>query len=358
MSMKSDEFIFREAQPQDGEGIAELLSLADFGGEIQLLYTRGKDPITSFRRDGEEVLVLCCRHTASERLAGFGVAAINTLWVDGQKQKVAYLSGLRVHPDFRRKTMLLSKAYEFMMNWLREKEVAFTVTSILKDNVAVQRMLEKKRKSMPWYHFLKAYRVYVLPKKKFILPKAYSFKKGVDIDEKKWREFYEREARRYSFYPFWDEIEAEQLRLLLDSEDNIVAACQYKKREDKKHFLHAYEGKAKLLSYLGKLPQRWGYPSMPRAGSFLDYEYLSYPLAASGQEEALLSLYRQMTMERENLHYLLVGCIEGSGMDSFLGKYYPLHYDSRLYLVDPWKDGRVEEWVQKESALFYEISVL
>ena len=125
------------ATEKDGEEIARLLEETEFKGGISIAYCRRPNAVLSLARDGEKSTFVISRNTEG-KIVGVGGCTIN--------DNVAYLTGLRAVAPGN-----IPKAYQLMREFCAKNGAKLTYTTILEDNVAVQKMLEKKRANMPHY---------------------------------------------------------------------------------------------------------------------------------------------------------------------------------------------------------------
>lgn len=130
-------YTYELADEKDGEEIAALLEDTEFKGGISIAYCRRPNAVTSLSRDGDKSAWVVAKNSGG-KIVGAGGCVI--------KDKTAYLTGMRaVSPGN------IPKAYHILRGFCAENGVNLTYTTILEDNVAVQKMLEKKRQSMPYY---------------------------------------------------------------------------------------------------------------------------------------------------------------------------------------------------------------
>jgi len=130
-------FTYEYATEKDGEEIATLLEDTEFKGGISIAYCRRPNAVTSLARDGEKSTWVVVRNTEG-KIIGVGGCVI--------QGTTAYLTGLRaVSPGN------IPKAYQLIHDFCVASGVTLTYTTILADNIAVQKMLEKKRPIMPHY---------------------------------------------------------------------------------------------------------------------------------------------------------------------------------------------------------------
>ncbi len=358
MNIRNDEFEFYPATQSDNAEIDKLLRNPDFEGDLQLLYTRGTDPVASFENDGDKTLVLCGRHKKSGELAGFGVCNIKKMYIDGKIEDVAYLSGLRVHPDFRRKTLRLLDAYALTMEWISKNNVKYIITTILKDNEIFQKLVSKKRKNFPEYIRVADYRVWIIPSTIPFRKVVTDFNKIQKSEIDTLKAFYEENSRRWNLYPIMDfeKLNYKNFRVI-KREGAIIASVYLEKRPDKVQVLHKYDGKYSYIKYVRHLLPLFGYPVLPKEGQELDYRYISYHLCIKGEEKLLADLVMDVAMEDSSINYAAIGCIMESKIDEILSNKLKMSYDSILYSVVG-DDLAFAEKIRDSSNIYLELSSL
>ena len=128
---------YEYATEKDGAEIAELLEDTEFKGGISIAYCRRPNAVLSLARDGDRSTFVIVRD-ADRKIIGVGGCTINN--------DIAYLTGMRAVS-----LVDIPRAYRLIKEFCVENGVKLTYTTILEDNVAVQKMLEKKRAGMPCY---------------------------------------------------------------------------------------------------------------------------------------------------------------------------------------------------------------
>lgn len=128
---------YEYATEKDGVEIAVLLEDAEFKGGISIAYCRRPNAVLSLARDGDKSTFVIARNIEG-KIIGAGGCTING--------NIAYLTGLRAVSSGD-----IPKAYQMIRVFCTQNNVKLTYTTILEDNVAVQKMLEKKRPNMPHY---------------------------------------------------------------------------------------------------------------------------------------------------------------------------------------------------------------
>ncbi len=201
-------FTFELATPADGRELLEILEDAAFKDNISLLYTRRPDAYQSFMHEGPQVDIIVCRDRERDKIVGFGACALRQLFVNGVPQTVGYLFGLRTRQEYMRKFPLLHKGYAMIPALHQKKRVPFYLSTILEENHYAQRLLEKRRTSMPAYTPYGAYTVYtVFQRKTSRLPNLHpwQFRQAQPQDAQRLLNFISENGRILQFFPLLQE---------------------------------------------------------------------------------------------------------------------------------------------------------
>jgi uncharacterized protein YerC len=129
-------YTYSFATIDEGEEIADLLENTAFSGEISLAYCRRPNAVLSLEKEGDFSAFVIAKENSKIIAAGGCVI----------KNNIAYLTGLRAE-----KTVNIPKCYKMLRDFCAEHNATLTYTTILSDNISVQKMLEKKRPNMPVY---------------------------------------------------------------------------------------------------------------------------------------------------------------------------------------------------------------
>lgn len=155
---------YKYASEEDGEEISALLENIEFKGEISLAYCRRPNAVLSLSKEGDKSIFVIVRD-GNGKIIGTGACII--------KGDIAYLTGLRAV-----KLANIPKCYELLCKFCRSNGVRITYTTILEDNIGVQKMLEKQRPNMPNYIRHSEYTVNIIRKNLHINDKNKLLKKG------------------------------------------------------------------------------------------------------------------------------------------------------------------------------------
>jgi hypothetical protein len=366
----SDEerFHFERARPTDGAELEEILELQHFTGRIGLAYNRRPDALASFLLEGDPVEVIVCRDGTKGRVAGLGVSAVRSLFVNGLPREVGYLCGLRARPEYIRATTVLHRGYARLRE-LEARPPSFFLTSILEENLYARRLLEKKRPFMPVYAPLCAYTVFAMatgslprraaergvrPASASDLTRLVSFL----CDHGKGQQFFPVVAENSLGRPPFTTLRVEDF-LLCEREGRIAAAAAlWDQRSYRQFRVTGYGGLLRLARPLSGLLPLWGLPALPRAGEDVGYLTLCL-MAVSGNDPALFEqLLQGAIAAAHRVPVLVAGVAAGHPLEAVLAARRHISYRSRIYLVFWPEQGAAASAVRRDVPLHIECGLL
>lgn len=336
MSSPNDTFEIGLAQPSDARQLLELYECGDFEGDVCVLYTRRPDPYRSLMNEGEKAVIPVVRDTRNGVIAGMGACIIRKAYINGEIRSTGYLAGLKELPEYRRRVPAISQTYRYLYDQTKN-DVELYYTTILKENTAVQRMLEKKRKSMPEYRRVGEYTVY-------------NFRTGIKTGTRGW--LLEQgtlgdlensglwNPSAYNFSPpdtALYGLSDKDVYILKDSSGNTAAACAlWDQKSWKQYIVTRYSDKYRWLK---KIPLRlFGYPDLPREGIPLNYAAVSLLIIREGDLEAAEQLLRKVAEKAVEYDFLMLGLFENNPLTSAMRRLKSIKYQSILYTVH-WDDS-------------------
>lgn len=315
-----DRFTLRFADCNDNEGIKQVYESGSFPGNLQVQFLRNPRPYESFAADGEQVFMQVIIDNENDTIVAVGGAVVRQEYVSGKIQKCAYMTGLKVKPEYQKKLFLLTEAYQKLQEKLEDCEHVYT--TILDDNTAAIKLLEKKRKSIPPYIYLGHYMTFCFAGGK----KCLDIKVTDKIDTSG--------IPKYSFTPVDHGLSGLGNKNWYYYEENgeILAACFVgDQREYKQYKLCAYGGVLKAVSHL---PTKFlGYPAFPKPGTVINHGVLSY-LYVKDNDKELCKKFIRSVVKATDYDLYIWGCFENHPLLQSFMEMKTVHYGSRLYEVD------------------------
>ena len=344
-SEQHGKYILRLAKSSDNDGIRSIFESGSFAGGMNIRFLRGAQPLSSFEADGDRAHILVAEDTRENRLIAVGGAVVRTEYLSSVPKKCAYLTGLKVHHDYRGRLSFIQHAYGVMGELVAD--CAATYTTILDGNTAVIRMLEKRRKNMPEYRYLGHYTTFCLGRGKRLmqveknqtegfedLMKTHFSRKDLSPCRREYRGFGKKE-----FYS------------VRDNDGRIMACCFIGDQSATKHYkMCSYGGVYKLVSHLPTA--LLGYPRFPKSGEIIRNGVVSY-LYVRDNDPALCRRFLLSAAYESGFPMLLWGGFDSEPLCDAVNKLKTVKYGSRLYEV-LWNgdtSGKIGGSIGMEAAL-------
>ena len=345
MSYRNNEFKIFLATPDESDELLKLFEDMDFSGDISIMFTRRPDAYQSLISEGEKVIIPIVKDITNDLICAMGCCIIRKAFINGQIKNVGYLTSLKIKKEYKSLLYLIKDVYRFLYENTKDY-VDVYYTTILEDNKGAQRLLEKKRKNMPIYHYEGDYTVYCFAKSRYDLSikNKNSDKYKLEIGKMKdVREFYKNNLTKYNFSPI--DINLYQLHdddffILRDEKDDIVAACAlWNQTAYKQYIITKYSG---IFKYINKLPTNWlGYPKFPKENTPINFASVSLFLVKDMDAKIAEYFLRQVAQSDKKYNLLMLGLFETHVLNTIFNKIKHIKYKSRLYRVN-WGDELLE----------------
>ena len=328
MSFQSEQYgryLLRLANPADNDGIRKIFESGSFAGGMNVRFLRGEQPLASFEADGDSAYILVAEDTKEGRLIAVGGAVVRTEFLNGAPAKSAYLTGLKVHHDYRGRLSFISRAYGIMGEMV--SDCAATYTTILDGNAGVIKMLEKRRKNMPEYRYLGHYTTFCLGRGKSLMKVEKNQTDGFVLLMK--QHFLQKDLTPCS--PDYKGFGKKDFYCARDGDGQITACCFIGDQSKTKYYkMCSYGGVYQLVSHLptGLL----GYPSFPKPGELIRSGVISY-LYVRDNDAALCKRFLLSAARESGFPLLLWGGFDGDPLCSAVSRLRTVKYGSRLYEV-------------------------
>lgn len=323
MSFQSKKYTVRFADSADDEGIREVFESGSFAGGLNVQYLRNPKPFESFLADGHDAKIIVATDNADGRIVGVGGAVVRMEFIHGKAEKCAYLTGLKLRPDYQRRFPFIAKAYSL----LREAvEGCKCYTTVLDDNAAAIALFEKKHRNMPEYRYLGHYTTYCF----------HGGKKMIDVEKNNLEGF---DALMETHFKNMDFTPADycckgfgEKNFYCARENGEITACCFVGNQQalKQYKICSYGGMYRILA---KFPTRLlQYPAFPKAGSILNHGVVSY-LYVKDCSPALCRTFLRSVAKETDFSLLIWGGFENNPLCRALDRMRAVRYGSRVYEV-------------------------
>lgn len=330
MNFQNDKYTLRFAVDSDNDGIREIFESGCFDGRLSVQFLRGQRPLESFRLDGDDARILVITDNEKNRLAAVGGAVLRREYVGGTPEMCAYLTGLKIHPDYRHKIIFIAKAYQFFYQQVPDCRLYYT--TILDENRAAISLLEKGHRNMPHYHYLGHYTTYCF----------HGGKRRIAVEKGNTDGF---DGLLRSYFSTRDLTPADpgcagfgENTFYCVRENGKIRACCFvgNQQGHKQYKMSSYGG---ILKFVSHLPTDWfGYPKFPGSGEMINFGVVSY-LYVENEDEKLCSDFLRSVAAEAGFSLLIWGAFDGHPLCPALDGMKTVRYGSRLYSVE-WEGER------------------
>lgn len=361
MNTLSDLFELRLATEADAEEVLRIYECEEFDGKISVLYTRRPNPYLSLLKEGEKVIMPVIYDRETKQICGVGCCVIRVAYIDGAVKRTGYLTGLKILPEYRKRIPYIAQIYQFLYDQTKPF-VDYYYTTILIENVTVQKMLEKKRKNMPAYDLKGIYTVYCFKtgkktvSKPYVLEQSSSVEQGNPIKRGNLVErgnaieqdnliepdktidleaFYKRYGKDWElFSPDFslEPCEGKTVYTLRTQEGEILAACTiWNQQEHKQYIVTRYGGYYKLLQYL---PLNFiGYPKLPKCNKTVNYACLHNLCVKNADVEITDYFIKKIAEHEKSYDFLMLGLFETHPFVPLMERIKHIKYQSKFYEI-------------------------
>ncbi len=365
MKILNDRYVFDFAIKEDNEQILKILEENDFTGKISILYTRRPDAYSSFMAEGKEVLFITCKDIKNHNaIVGFGACSINECFVNGEKQEVGYLFGLRSSKEYLKKINFLHHSYDYLKEILENRNIKYFYTTILEENYAARKLLEKERKYMPKYEYVCDYIVYSVKTKQKVKQNEYDLINCTDKDINDILIFYHKNGKKLNFFPLIDveiikKIGINNFYFLKDKEKKILCCgAVWDQKNYKQHIIKNYSKIFKYVQFFSFLFPLFGYPSLPKIDNILNYYTISYFCVENNDPDLFQLFIKEISKKYSEYSFFITGLSDQNFLNKSFEKIPKINYKSRIYLVNWEKKENIKETLDKNYPIYLECGML
>ena len=288
--MKKIEFKIIQNSDYSDE-IRNILNDEEMESLVQVTYEKVPNLFESLQKDSENTpIIVGGIDVKTGYLVGVGACSIF-------KNNIGYLNSFRIKKEYRNKVNF-GKAYEMLITEAKKLGVKNIVTTILEENKIAQKILTKRRKSMPIYEFYKNIVFFSLK----------NVKKG-DLIVK------DEEILNYGNFEI-----------------------HLKNKTNKKYVVKDYKKIYKFLYKFRKVIAFFGYPEMPEINKISNFLYMDFVLKGKNTDEKknkneFRKAVKFVQNKGYNCDFFMIGSYENSFLEKNLDKMKVFKYKSKMYKV-------------------------
>ena len=288
--MKKIEFKIIQNSDYSDE-IRNILNDEEMESLVQVTYEKVPNLFESLQKDSEKTpIIVAGIDVKTGYFVGVGACSIF-------KNNIGYLNSFRIKKEYRNKVNF-GKAYEMLITEAKKLGVKNIVTTILEENKIAQKILTKRRKSMPIYEFYKNIVFFSLK----------NVKKG-DLIVK------DEEILKYGNFEI-----------------------HLKNKTNKKYVVKDYKKIYKFLYKFRKVIAFFGYPEMPEINKISNFLYTDFVLKGKNADEKknkneFRKAVKFIQNKGYNCDFFMIGSYENSFLEKNLDKMKVFKYKSKMYKV-------------------------
>lgn len=306
----------RLAGASDDPALREILAEDGFGGRIRVCALREPSPLASFQREGHEALIFLLEDLEEGRVVGMGGVVCRDIALDGRRQTLGYLCGLRIRAEARGRFRHLGRVYRELRR-LTADRVDLYLSAILAENPRALRLLTGARAGLPRYHPLGGYLTFFLP----------TGGRGPGPSLKEWSDpsLYEALRSRMDGMRWEPRSCGLEEACWVETEGGLgyLAVPGHKQ-----YRVLSYGGWMRLASWIP--PWLTGYPRLPRAGHLARY---ATGAIFSPDPDQARRILRELRRRARGLDFLMIGCMQDDPLARILAEERHVLYRSRLFEV-------------------------
>ena len=288
--MKKIEFKIIQNSDYSDE-IRNILNDEEMESLVQVTYEKVPNLFESLQKDSEKTpIIVAGIDVKTGYLVGVGACSIF-------KNNIGYLNSFRIKKEYRNKVNF-GKAYEMLITEAKKLGVKNIITTILEENKIAQKILTKRRKSMPIYEFYKNIVFFSLK----------NVKKGSLIVK-------DEEILNYGNFEI-----------------------HLKNKTNKKYVVKDYKKIYKFLYKFRKVIAFFGYPEMPEINKISNFLYMDFVLKGKNTDEKknkneFRKAVKFVQNKGYNCDFFMIGSYENSFLEKNLDKMKVFKYKSKMYKV-------------------------
>ena len=351
-------FRFEIAEKADDPGLRALLRETPTDGHIRLAFCREPNFFDASIVEGSQHQTLICRDmNANGRIVGMGSRSIRDCWLDGRIERLGYLSGLRIDPEYRG-IGLLQRGYRMFAEMHHRDPLGLYLTTIANGNERAWKLLTSGRAGLPEYHHACDYLSFAIPLRSSFKPlhlptqqAGYVLQRGSPEQMAELIRFWRNCGREMSFFPAYQASDFQsdgRMRGLRPSDillarwrgEIVGTMAAWDQMSFRQTVVHGY---GHLLRRLRPLINAWSrlrsMSELPRIGQPLAMRLAALPIINREHTDCfpiLLQALRQLCSGNRH-RYLVLGLAEHDRLHQALPRLPGQIYRTRLCLVR-WPD--------------------
>ena len=360
---------FRLATPADDTRLRTLARTTVVPGHIRVIYAREPNFFAGVSTAGGTTQVIIAED--GDRIVGQGCRTVRDLYVNGKPTPVGYLSGLRLAPEARNRSVL-ARGYAFLKQLHDDGETAGYLSTIVAGNELAQTVLTSRRAGLPMYAPMGTYLTHVFPaRSRPPKPRHRGTTRIVtaaEVPSDQVRTFLRHEGSRRQFFPVCPPgprplpaaIGAENLLVALKDNRVVGTMGVWDRNASRQCIVEGYSPLLRTLRpCLNGLLRLRGCHGLPPPGAQIRLATAALVRVKDDNPDVLRSLLDAAlaTASARGLHQFALGLHERDPLTDRVKSVFHITYRSLLYVVS-WDNGAFYGSVNPDPIPYLELGAL
>jgi hypothetical protein len=363
---------FELATVSDDPNLRQLLSGIRMEGSISVSFRREPNYFTAQACEGDLVQTIVARDNETHQIVGMGSRSLRKLYVNGVLESLGYLSGLRIHSDYRNGTML-ARGYRYLRKLDQDQKAAYYLTTIAAENRPALNALLGARGGLPRYERIGSYVTWIVPRKKSHRRKITDplIRPIAESDAASVLRLIEHCSRSREFIPQYVEgdfhfpsprfpgLRSNDLKGLWVNGELVAILGMWDQRAMKQVIVERYNG---WIQWIRPLYNGWaslaGRPRFPKSGQCLPLVASVLPLATHRGQMLFGDLVDEVASELpKDADAMMIGLSEKDPLTEPVRKRAIQDYKTDIYLV-AWDELRIPTDLGNDLIPYLELGTL
>jgi hypothetical protein len=340
----------RIATRDDDAGLRDCLRRTAMGGRVSIAFEREPNFFDSLDVHGPTTLLAADDGTHGGEMLGFALRSSDTLWVEGQRERVGYLGNLRVRPDSR-DIKSLKLGWDVIHQLHRDDPIDFYYTTIQETNEIARKVLEGGRFNIPHYQRINTIVSHIFSPRATGAKRVCDIVSGDSVGVDEIVRAMDELGPQRNLFPCMNAedllgtktrgMDLSDIFLAVEGSKVLGMLARWRQREFKQVRVVGYPTTMRIIRpFLNATSFLTASPHIPSAGKLLNIVYLSLPLVRDERTDVFAQLLEHVARSLENTAHCTLGICEN---DPLLAAMPRRSYRERfgLYLVSP--DGKAPE---------------
>ena len=343
----------RRAEKEDSLDLCKILAETPMEGSVCLTQDRRPDYFHGAAVQCEQPEIYVSKQNTTSKIAGVFSAGSRRVFVNGQIQKLRYLSDLRITPG-QRSGLMLARGFRFLRNEILENG-EFAQTLVISENAKALDILTSHRRGLPKYFPNGEYDFYLISLRQFHFGSSQlQVRKASTRDIPAMQAFFDREAPHKQFFPVYDftelsqnnyyrDAKLEDFFLAFDGEELIGLLGAWDQGNYKKTHVRGYGGHLRWLRpWLNAVSRLQGGIELPAPGTLQRTLYLHCAVCRENDPSTLTALLRavQCGFAGQDYHHAALGLDRHDPLREALAGCRTMNFAGRHFLVSFGADPR------------------